>query len=205
MCAFALPEIDFLGHVVGADGVKVDPKKTAALRDWPVPTTLYDVRAFLGLAGYYRKFVHRFAHLAAPLTELTQKASTESVVDRWGLAQWQAFEELKVALTEPPVLCYPDMSLSFSLYTDSSEFAHGATLLQDQGKGLQACMLLLAQTECCGAQVWGGRIGTASCGACIQRISTISGRWGVQYFHRSPQPHPPAHANSTQQAACTLD
>jgi hypothetical protein len=136
-CAFALPEIDFLGHVVSADGVKVDPKKTAALRDWPVPTTLYDVRAFLGLAGYYRKFVHRFAHLAAPLTELTKKASTESVVDRWGPAQQQAFEELKVALTEPPVLCCPDMSLPFSLYTDSYEFAHGATLLQDQGKGLQ--------------------------------------------------------------------
>ncbi len=136
-CAFGLPEVEFLGHIVGAEGAKVDPKKTQALCDWPVPKTVHDVRAFLGLAGYYRKFVHRFSHIAAPLTELTRKSSNTSISDQWGPAQQQAFEELKHALTQPPVLIFADPALPYVLYTDSSEFAHGATLLQDRGKGLQ--------------------------------------------------------------------
>jgi hypothetical protein len=78
-CAFGMREVDFLGHVVGADGIKVDPRKTAAVQEWPVPKDVHDVRMFLGLAGYYRKFVSNFAELAVPLTELTRKSASSQV------------------------------------------------------------------------------------------------------------------------------
>jgi hypothetical protein len=135
-CAFCMPEVEFLGHVVSAEGVKVDAKKTEAVQRWPVPRDVHEVRMFLGLAGYYRKFVHGFARIAAPLTELTKQAPG-SFADRWGAAEQSAFEQLKSALSSPPVLLFPDFSKPFVLYTDSSEFAQGATLLQDQGKGEQ--------------------------------------------------------------------
>lgn len=137
-CAFCMPEISWLGHVISRAGVHVDPEKTAAVQRWPVPQDVQQVRMFLGLAGYYRKFVHGFAKLAAPLTELTKQAPAGvSFASRWGAAEQTAFEQLKAALSSPPVLCFPDFSKPFALYTDSSEFAYGATLLQDQGKGEQ--------------------------------------------------------------------
>jgi hypothetical protein len=136
-CAFCKREVDFLGHVMSADGIKVDPRKTEAVQQWPVPQDVQQVRMFLGLAGYYRKFVQGFARIAAPLTELTKQTPGSSFADRWGAAELSAFEELKRALSAPPVLLFPDFSKPFVLYTDSSEFAHGATLLQDQGQGEQ--------------------------------------------------------------------
>ena len=136
-CDFGLPEVEFLGHVVGADGIKVDPKKTDAIQRWPVPQDVHQVRMFLGLAGYYRKFVKGFSHIVAPLVELTKKAVSVSVVNRWGVAEQSAFEAVKQALTNPPVLAFPDVSKPYVLYTDSSQFAYGATLVQDQGKGEQ--------------------------------------------------------------------
>jgi hypothetical protein len=133
-CRFGLQEVEFLGHVVSAEGIKVDQAKTATVRDWPRPTCAQDVRQFLGLAGYYRKFVHRYSDITAPLTELTKSDYT------W---QWRedveqrAFDTTKEALSSPPVLAFPDPTKPYQLYTDSSEFAQGATLLQDQGGGLQ--------------------------------------------------------------------
>ncbi len=132
-CLFGLEEVEFLGHVVSSAGVHVDPKKTAAIQSWPVPKDVHEVRMFLGLTGYYRKFVDKYAEICAPLTELLKK----STGFRWGTIEQAAFDKLKHALSSPPVLAYPNFSLPFTLYTDSSEFAYGATLLQDQGKGLQ--------------------------------------------------------------------
>lgn len=133
-CRFGLREVDFLGHVISADGIKVDPAKTSAVQEWPTPQNPQHVRQFLGLAGYYRKFVQNFADLSAPLTELTKTDYrwrwTEEVEQR-------AFEAVKKALSSPPVLVFPDPSRPYELYTDSSGFAQGATLLQDHGYGPQ--------------------------------------------------------------------
>ena len=133
-CQFGLDQVDYLGHVISAQGISVDPAKTQAIQDWPTPTNPQDVRRFLGLAGYYRQFVERYAEIAAPLTELT----SSSYQWRWRHDVEQlAFEGLKKALCSPPVLAFADPSKPYELYTDSSEFAQGATLLQDQGRGLQ--------------------------------------------------------------------
>lgn len=136
-CAFCMSEVLFLGHVISAGKIKVDSRKTDAVQQWPVPKDVQQVRMFLGLAGYYRKFVHGFARIAAPLTDLTKLAPGVRFADRWGAAEQAAFEQLKSALSAPPVLLFPDFSKPFVLYTDSSTFAHGATLLQDQGQGEQ--------------------------------------------------------------------
>jgi hypothetical protein len=146
-CAFGLSEIDFLGHVVSADGIKPDPKKVAAVTEWPMPTSVREVRGFLGLTGYYRRFIKHYAQKAYPLTELTK----ENVKWCWrDEVEGQAFEGLKRALVTAPVLVIPDPSLPYEVYTDASKFALGAVLLQDHGKGLQPVAYLsrkLSPTE----------------------------------------------------------
>jgi hypothetical protein len=132
-CQFGMTELDFLGHTISADGIKVDAKKVQAITQWPTPTDVHQLKSFLGLAGFYRRFVNGFSRLAAPLTSLTGAKATW----RWGDAEAQAFTALKQALTTTPVLATPDFSLPFQLYTDASQFAIGATLLQDQGHGPQ--------------------------------------------------------------------
>lgn len=146
-CAFGLSEIDFLGHIVSAEGIKPDPKKVAAVKEWPTPGTVREVRSFLGLTGYYRRFIQHYAQKAYPLTELTK----ESVKWQWrDDVEGRAFEELKKALVSAPVLVMPDPSLPYEVYTDASKFALGAVLLQNQGKGLQPVAYLsrkLSPTE----------------------------------------------------------
>jgi hypothetical protein len=129
-CAFAHKQVDFLGHVVSSDGIRPDPAKVAAVKEWPVPKTLRDVRSFLGLTGYYRRFIRHYAAKAVPLTDLTRA----DVVWRWGEQQQTAFEALKRALTSAPVLVVPDPELPYEVYTDASNFALGAVPLQRQDK-----------------------------------------------------------------------
>ena len=90
-CEFWLPEVTFLGHIVGADGIKVDPSKIEAVRDWPRPRNASEVRSFLGLAGYYRRFVEGFSKIAAPMTELT----TKNLKFIWSDKCEDSFQELK--------------------------------------------------------------------------------------------------------------
>lgn len=145
-CTFGVEEMEFLGHVVGKDGVTMDPKKVQAVTEWPVPKTIKEVRGFLGLTGYYRRFIRHYAHSALPLTELTK----QSVHWRWGDKEQKAFETLKTKITEAPVLTLPDPSLPYEVYTDASDFALGGVLLQDQGSGLQPIAYLsrkLSDTE----------------------------------------------------------
>lgn len=132
-CAFGLSEVDFLGHRVCAAGIKTDPQKIAAVQEWPTPQTVRDVRSFLGLSGYYRRFVRHYAQLALPLTNLTRADCPW----HWGEAEQAAFDALKAALVSAPVLATPDPALPYEVYTDASGFALGAVLLQDQGQGLQ--------------------------------------------------------------------
>jgi transposase InsO family protein len=132
--AFGHDQVSFLGHIINKDGIKPDPKKIEAVQGWPTPRNVRDVRAFLGLTGYYRKFIRHYAHIALPLTDLTR----DGVGWRWrDDVEGAAFEELKATLTTAPVLVMPNPELPYEVYTDASDFALGAVLLQDHGNGLQ--------------------------------------------------------------------
>ena len=133
-------EVEFLGHYVGRDGLRVMEDKVEAVRDWPVPTTMRELRAFLGLAGYYRRFVKGFSEIALPLTELTRNATHQRL--QWGAKQQLAFLELKRALQTTPVLALPDPTLPFVVSCDASGYAVGAVLQQDRGSGLQPIAFL---------------------------------------------------------------
>ena len=133
-CAFMQREVAFLGHRIGADGLRVAPDKISAVQQWPRPKNVSDVRSFLGLANFYRRFVQGYSRIAQPLTELTRETTTAW---QWGAKQQAAFEALKAALCAPPVLLVPDQSKPFVLNTDACKFAIGATLQQDHGNGLQ--------------------------------------------------------------------
>jgi transposase InsO family protein len=132
-CEFMREEVSFLGHRIGAKGLAVCPDKIEAVRDWPAPRNPGDVRSFLGLAGFYRKFVKDFSKVALPLTELTH----EKVPWEWGSKQKESFQALKDILCSAPILLLPDPKLPFVLNCDASGYAIGATLQQDQGNGLQ--------------------------------------------------------------------
>ena len=102
-CEFWLEEVAFLGHVVSKDGIKVDPKKIEAVQKWARPTSATEIHSFLGLAGYYRRFVPDFSKVAAPLTRLTQKA----VKYQWSEECERSFQKMKDCLTSAPVLVLP--------------------------------------------------------------------------------------------------
>ena len=125
-CLLFQSEVPFLGHVVGRDGVRTDPQKVAVVREWPLPTSVADVRSFLGLCTYYRRFVPEFARVASPLHQLTRKGARFE----WSEACQEAFDSLKRALVEAPVLPYPDLSSPFLLDTDASDEGLGAVLSQ---------------------------------------------------------------------------
>jgi hypothetical protein len=129
-CHLFKQKVEFLGHVVSAAGVTCDPAKVEAVQEWPAPRKVTDVRAFLGLAGYYRRFIGGFAHIAAPLTKLTRK--NEPFV--WDEQSQQAFETLKGKLVRAPILAYPssDPECKYILDTDASQFAMSGILSQVQ-------------------------------------------------------------------------
>ncbi|KAA0050673.1 pol protein [Cucumis melo var. makuwa] len=128
-CEFWLKQVSFLGHVVSKAGVSVDPAKIEAVTDWTRPSTVSEVRSFLGLAGYYRRFVENFSHIATPLTQLTRKGAPFV----WSKACEDSFQNLKQKLVTAPVLTVPDGSGSFVIYSDASKKGLGCVLMQ-QGK-----------------------------------------------------------------------
>ncbi|XP_073525656.1 uncharacterized protein [Phyllobates terribilis] len=126
-CDFCTHEVIFLGFVVNTQGLHVDKDKVKAVQDWPTPTSMTQVRSFLGLAGFYRRFVKDFSSIAAPLTELTKKG-TPFV---WGDVQEQAFSTLKWRLTHAPLLVLPDFTKPFEVECDASGIGIGGVLMQE--------------------------------------------------------------------------
>lgn len=126
-CAFAQQQVQYLGHVISGAGVATDPSKVKDIMNWPVPQSVKDVRAFLGLAGYYRKFVKNFGIISKPLTTLLRKG----VLFMWTSVHDEAFTALKQALSSTPVLSLPDFTKTFVIETDASDRGVGAVLLQE--------------------------------------------------------------------------
>jgi hypothetical protein len=125
-CAFGAPSVAYLGHVVSAAGVAMDPAKLQAVQDWPRPQSARAVRGFHGLAGYYRKFVHNYNTIAAPLTALLRKEGFS-----WTAEAAAAFAALKDAVTAAPVLAMPDFTELFVVECDASTHGFGVVLVQD--------------------------------------------------------------------------
>ncbi|GJS96037.1 putative reverse transcriptase domain-containing protein [Tanacetum coccineum] len=125
-CEFWLKEVQFLGHVVNHDGIHVDPSKVESVKNWKTPESSTEIRSFLGLAGYYRRFIENFSKIAKPLTLLTQKNKTYV----WGDEQEEAFCILKEKLCNAPVLALPDGPDDFVVYCDASKLGFGCVLMQ---------------------------------------------------------------------------
>ncbi|GJS38620.1 putative reverse transcriptase domain-containing protein [Tanacetum coccineum] len=131
-CDFWLDSVQFLGHVIDSSGVHVDPAKIEAIKNWAAPTTPTKVRQFLGLAGYYRRFIKEFSLISKPLTKLTQKNKPYV----WGDDEEEAFQTLKLKLCSAPILSLPEGSEDFVVYCDASLKGFGAVLMQRREKAV---------------------------------------------------------------------
>ncbi|GJS78001.1 putative reverse transcriptase domain-containing protein [Tanacetum coccineum] len=125
-CEFWIPKVQFLGHVIDSQGIHVDPAKIESIKDWASPKSPTEIRQFLGLAGYYRRFIEGFSKIAKPMTKLTQK----KVKFEWGDKQETAFQLLKQKLCSAPILALPEGSEDFIVYCDASIKGLGAVLMQ---------------------------------------------------------------------------
>ena len=174
-CCFAQQEVTFLGHVVSAAGVKPDPRNTDKVRDWPVPKNPAEARAFVSLCSYYRRFIYQFAKMSEPLHALTQKGKEFL----WTDVEQRAFESLRHALCNTPVLSYPDFSQEFLLFTDASNTAIGCVLSQKDAANREHVI------------AYGSRILTKT----EKRWSTYDRElwaivWGIRHFRQYLTGHP---------------
>lgn len=140
---FLRKETNLLGHVITPNGIKANPDKIKAIQNYPIPKTLKEIRSFLGITGYYQKFIKDYAKIAKPLTAATRKGITivhsESFV--------KCFETLKTLLTSDPILAYPDFNKPFTLTTDASLYALGAILSQE-GRPIAYASKTLDNAQC---------------------------------------------------------
>jgi hypothetical protein len=125
-CVFSAVLVAYLGHVISEAGVAMDPAKVQAIREWPAPRSARAVRGFLGLVGYYRKFIHNYGTIAAPLTALLKKDGFE-----WSEAAATAFDALKMAVSSAPILAMPDFNKPFIIECDASSHDFGTVLVQE--------------------------------------------------------------------------
>jgi hypothetical protein len=134
-CEFFKSSVPYLGHVISSSGIRPDPKKNSAVENWPTPTFVFDVRSSLGLANYFRRYIHDFSKHAAPLINLTKgnisKRKSVYMKIYWNAECQEGFDYLKAALTSADTFKIPDFSKPFQLITDASDFALGGILLQE--------------------------------------------------------------------------
>jgi hypothetical protein len=126
-CEFWLDTVKFLGHTISSNGISVDPSKVQEVMDWKPPTLVHQIRSFLGLAGYYHRFIRDFSRIAKPMTELLKKGVKFS----WHQKCEDAFPTLRAHLTTAPILAQPDISKPFDIYCDALGIGHGCVLMQD--------------------------------------------------------------------------
>ena len=126
-CDFWIKEVSFLGHIVSVEGIRVDPVKIEAIVNWKPPRNVTEIRSFLGLAGYYRRFVQGFSVIASSLTRLLRKG----VKFEWDDKCQSSFERLKEILVEAPVLIQPTSGRDYTVYSDASRIGLGCVLMQD--------------------------------------------------------------------------
>ena len=136
-CEFFKKKITYLGYVVSEDGIESDPKKTEAVRNWPVPKTVTEVRGFLGFTNQYRKFIPKYAQKAAPLNELIsgENSKKKRKPAGWNSRAQKAFEELKELCCSAPILAYANYEKKFKIHTDASDLGLGAVLYQEDENG----------------------------------------------------------------------
>jgi RNase H-like domain found in reverse transcriptase/Reverse transcriptase (RNA-dependent DNA polymerase)/Integrase zinc binding domain len=130
-CEFDKTEVEYLGYLIGADGIKMNPKKLATISEWPVPRSLHDVQVFLGFCNFYRRFISHYASIALPLNRLTRKNTPFN----WSSKEQSAFESLKRSFTSYPILRHYDPLKPATLSTDASDFAISGVLQQPDDQG----------------------------------------------------------------------
>ncbi|CAN1260507.1 Transposon Ty3-I Gag-Pol polyprotein [Linum perenne] len=126
-CEFAAKEVPFLGHIIGGGVLKMDGSKIKAIQDWEPPTKVPELRSFLGLTNYYRRFIKGYSTITTPLTDLLKK----NKVWEWSEQCQEAFQKLKGAMSKEPVLALPDPTKPYEVQTDASDFAIGGVLMQE--------------------------------------------------------------------------
>ena len=127
-CEFWLTRVRFLGHVVSASGVSVDPEKVEAVMSWERPKSVFEIRSFLGLIGYYRRFIEDFSRLVTPMMRRTRK----EVKFEWNDLCEKTFQTLKRRLTSAPILIVPEMEQRYTVYYDASKAGLGCILMQSR-------------------------------------------------------------------------
>ena len=122
-----MTELLYLGHIISAEGVRVDPEKIRAIVDWPTPMNLTQLKGFLGLCGFYRRFVKRFSQIIAPLTDLTRKGAFT-----WTEIAQISFNHFKKVMSSCPIIALPNFTKPFELHCDASRDGIGAVLMQEK-------------------------------------------------------------------------
>jgi hypothetical protein len=126
-CDFYQKEIQYLGHVISAEGIVVDPEKTKAIMEWPIPKDVADIRSFMGITGYYRRFIEGFSKIAYPITSLQKKGTRFN----WSEKCQDSFNKLKELLTMAPILKVADLDKDFTICVDASKEGLGGVLTQE--------------------------------------------------------------------------
>ena len=167
-CELFQEEVRFLGHVVSASGIQPDPGNTSRIQEWPTPKTVTEVRQFLGLCSYYRRFVKNFSLVAKPLSDLTSKDS--ALV--WGGACQKAFDELKAKLTSPGITAFPKDNGLYYLDTDASDMGIGAVLSQEQD-GIERVIAYASRS-----------MNRAERNYCVTDKELLAVRYFIEYFRQ---------------------
>jgi hypothetical protein len=167
-CSFFKDEIPFLGHVVSRKGIHTDSEKLRVIKEFPIPKDLTQLRGFIALASYYRKFVKNFSSIVEPLNRLLKK----NVPYIWNKDQQEVFERLKTCLVTPPILAYPNFEKPFIVYTNASTFALGAILSQKDEMKKEHVIAYASQTLNKHERNYG-----------ITELECLAVVWAVKHFH----------------------
>ena len=147
-CDFFKSRITYLGHIVSAAGIEIDPKKIEALKNWTLPRTVMDVHSFLGFTKHYHRFIRSYAKVAQPLNALIlgDNANHKKSLVKWNPECQQAFDQLKDLCTKTPILAYTNYKKPFQLQTDASDLGLGAVLYQNDDSGHQGVIAYVSHS-----------------------------------------------------------